>query len=582
MATPEQEAAAEEAARLTAEIESYYRQRAAALHRQELLNEELDYCIEQLGILEANARSMAGAVNKDVDALNDHLKREALDARDLLQLLRDVSERYFTYKNLSTATKNLTQYNDEYYTKYRFFHELRRISLGSVMAVDTNIISQESARSAVEKTYLANTDYWLAYATMAIMLWWSDEREASERAMRRALMLGERRASLMFLFCNLRFDRKQTAAAWYEYYLDRIHSNDVGGEFQYLLEANLAGAFGNAHTLSSRVNARIQTMVTEIGVTEPDFQARVANKASASIGTLPHVSDFNFTYLPDYCAQISEQRALLDDAEKIALAARNLQEASQAPDRTDGIIDRLEDSIYHVIDSMEPQEEKLYRSIRYNEMVVAAKGDVTVARRAFDERYPEESRVSFADLLLTWAFSDGDTTILPQTRRFAIEQVADGMRRGYDNYVQSLHGREHERYTITVDDWSRDCTEFEIDSAKNSYNEHFDKNRMRYMLSDKLAIVFILVMVAAVVGLVTCAFAWLHWVPIVVCAVLLLAGGLALWLRIQNLGEILEQRRRKSLEIIDRTLRELGQWRTALKEALAQETVLTQAFDLFA
>ena len=50
--------------------------------------------------------------------------------------------------------------------------------------------------------YLANTEYWLAYATMAVMLWASNEREACERAVAKSMQINERKSSLFFLLAS--------------------------------------------------------------------------------------------------------------------------------------------------------------------------------------------------------------------------------------------------------------------------------------------------------------------------------------------------------------------------------------------
>ena len=184
MATDEELA---ERQRLISEINSLRNRINRALVEQDNLEAELSFVISAIASLTVAADRMAKGVTQDVGTLTKKVSREEVDARDLLQQLRDLSERYFNYKNLSTATKNLTQYTDEYYTRFEFYHELRRIALGSVMAVDANIVSHATARTRVEKAYLANTDYWLSYAISAVMLWWSDEEEAAIRAMKKAL-----------------------------------------------------------------------------------------------------------------------------------------------------------------------------------------------------------------------------------------------------------------------------------------------------------------------------------------------------------------------------------------------------------
>lgn len=554
-------------------------QEAIALHDQ--LEEERDYVVEQADVLNGYALNMGRQVNADIDELSRKIDDRALDARDLLQLLRDVSERYFTYKNLSTATKNLTQFTDEYNTKFRFYRELRRISLGCVMAVDRNLISQRTVRTQIERAYLANTDYWLAYASMAVMLWWSDEREAAGRAMRRAMMISERKSALFFLFCNLKFGRRDAALKWYVYYLNAIHANNVGTEFQYLLAAQLSGSFSGDSALSAEIRGKIQDMFDEIPLYDIDFGSGVADAAYRFMRTKAHTSDFDFFYLPEYCADHEEMKSLISEAEKNMLVAREYEEIAQVQEDDRGIGERLENSIYDLIESMDPQEEELYRRIRYNELVVAAKGDIHKAETAYAERYPENTQVGFGDLLKTWAFTEDDPAVLPQIRDFAIRRLVPNIRSGMRRFVDEYRSRERERYTIAVDGWSQACSESETAIAKANFEQFFKSHSLWKYLKDKFVLIWIAMIVAGVLGLVISAVAWLAPTPIIVSVLLVLVGSFCLWRQIDNLKQVLEIRKRKDLEIIERTLAEMGRWRDAYHQADAGFDALIQTLDLF-
>ncbi|MBQ2716037.1 MAG: hypothetical protein IJF21_04485, partial [Clostridia bacterium] len=150
---------------------------------------ELESGIDNCIIVGDNIDVIGDGVTKNVNYVAD----ETIDAKDIVErlhaLIVDVTEHYFLFKNLSEASKMLTKYNDEYYTKYKFYNELRRITLGYVIGIDSHIVSSESLRKKVEKSYLANTDYWLSYAIMAVMLWASDEKEAAYRALNKAMTM---------------------------------------------------------------------------------------------------------------------------------------------------------------------------------------------------------------------------------------------------------------------------------------------------------------------------------------------------------------------------------------------------------
>ena len=96
---------------------NYERQRNA-----DLVN-EINFLLQALPIVTAQTAEMGQYVHADLGELAEVVKSEELDAGSLLALLADLSARYFSYKNLSTATKNITQSTDEYYTKFAYYHE---------------------------------------------------------------------------------------------------------------------------------------------------------------------------------------------------------------------------------------------------------------------------------------------------------------------------------------------------------------------------------------------------------------------------------------------------------------------------
>lgn len=570
-----------EARRLQAEIKSLINKINRAQYEQSELEEELAYVIVSIGKLTVTASDMSEAVEKDVDMLSEHVSKEELDARDLLQQLRDLSERYFSYKNLSTATKNLTQHTDEYYTRFEFYEELRRIALGCIVAVDHNIISHETARSKVEKAYLANTDYWLAYAVTAVMLWWSDEREAAERAMNKALLLSERKSSLLFLFCNLKFGRLESAAHWYAYYLNNIHANDVGPEYQYLLEAYLSGSFGNAKKLESEVGSKFENMMSEIKFYNINFNKEVSDSAERFMETKAHATEFPFFYLAEYCPEFSRMKEILTSAEKNQLVARELEELAQGENEPAGVDERLEDSIYNLISSMDPEEDKVYKRIKYNELIVAAKGDIASAEEAYAERYPEDDKVSLDSLLMQWAFTEDDPRILPEVRRFSLGYLSSNIRTGFRQFVENYRTKEKERYPISMNKWSFTCNEDEQSIAESNYSEYFDHHQVLAFFNNKFFLIWAAMIIVGILGIVIAAVTLPHPALIVVSVLLVLAGGFLLWRQIVNIQEKQRRKKTKDLEIIRKTLEEMGSWRKVYKDADNGYESLLQATYLF-
>ena len=237
MTEEEARAEREEAERLLAEIRRLQYQIERAIIENQNLQAELESLIQNVEIVTENAAAMDIEVSKSMEYVKGRIQEADVSTKELFDLINDLTNSYFTFKNLSTASKNVTQFTDEYYTRFKFFNELRRITLGYVIGLDAHICSDQTMRKKVEEAYLQNSEYWLAYAIMAVMLWASDEEEAAKRAMSKSLTMDYFSTSLFFLLINLRFTRVDAAKKWYLSYLDRVDMENLGEEWQYLLQA---------------------------------------------------------------------------------------------------------------------------------------------------------------------------------------------------------------------------------------------------------------------------------------------------------------------------------------------------------
>ena len=189
MTEEEARAEAEEARRLLAEINHLENQIERAVIEKKNLQEELAVLVRNVEVLTQSAKNMDIEVNQSMEYVKNRIVQTDVSTTELFALVDDLSNIYFTFKNLSSASKNITRLTDEYYTKFRFFNELRRIALGYVIGLDVHICSEETIRKKVESIYLQNTEYWLAYAMMAVMLWANDEKEAANRALSKSLAM---------------------------------------------------------------------------------------------------------------------------------------------------------------------------------------------------------------------------------------------------------------------------------------------------------------------------------------------------------------------------------------------------------
>ena len=257
------EAEAQRQQELINRYNSLVRQQNIEAERFNRLQYEVASCQQDIGESIAIISDLKRAVMPHLESTADETDKEEVIASNVSMTIDDLVEKYKLLKNGSTASKNLTGDYDTYYTKYGLYSDLRRVSLGYVVGLDANIWNSDAPRKTVEKMYLANTDYWLAYATMAVMLWASDEKEACERAVSKSMQIDERRSALYFLLASLRFNRTEAAKQWYRVYFDLVDSGGVGEEIIYILQVLLCGALGPDAEFADMVKTRMTELLAE-------------------------------------------------------------------------------------------------------------------------------------------------------------------------------------------------------------------------------------------------------------------------------------------------------------------------------
>ena len=111
------------------------------------LIEQIEYAEQSVVVLANNMVQVGANVVPNVQYISKKVSDADTDIGTLVNALDSLTNQYFVFKELSTASKNLTKYNDEYFTKFKFFNKLRRITLGYIIGLDSYIISNETGRT---------------------------------------------------------------------------------------------------------------------------------------------------------------------------------------------------------------------------------------------------------------------------------------------------------------------------------------------------------------------------------------------------------------------------------------------------
>ena len=115
----------EEAERLRRQINNVIDQINRTNRENAELEAELDTAIDNVGILINNCGSMDNEVYEIMGELSGVVGTADVSTKEVFQALNELTLQYFSFKSISTASKNVTQYNDEYFTRFSYYNELR-------------------------------------------------------------------------------------------------------------------------------------------------------------------------------------------------------------------------------------------------------------------------------------------------------------------------------------------------------------------------------------------------------------------------------------------------------------------------
>lgn len=582
MSSEEYQRELQEAERLRRQINNVISQINRLNRENAGLEVELDNAIRNVGVLVSNCGELDKEVFKDMGHLSEAVGRADISTKEVFQSLNELTVQYFSFKSISTASKNVTQFNDEYYTNFSYYNELRRISLGYVVGIDSNIISSESARKKVEKAYLQNTEYWLAYCIASVMLWASDEKEAAQRAVGKSLSINYFNSCLFYLLINLRFNRIEAAKKWYVNYLDRADMDNLGDEWQYLLQAYLFGAFGTDEEFQTTISDCFKNMLAQVEVTTVDFAKKFTCKAIEFAELYVHKTNHEYTILGRTCTEYPEMKELLSTAEKNAEIARYYNELAEAEAAEAGDLQqRIENVLYSLVNDYDEQELKVVQKIKYNEAVISARGDVATAQANFDAMFKEKSKKkNLGDLLLSWAFADDTSQTDVSVKRFSISFMKEAIAKGFKQFTEQYKVKERDKYHFNIDECELECNENDYGEAEKILDRYYDKNKVRDTLKDKHILAYT-GMCAAALLLLLLLIPFFSPVILTIGILLGLAGSFLLWRRIVDMGKILKEKKRKGKLLLKHALDELSQWRSAYKQADGKSVDMLSTIEKF-
>lgn len=562
--------------------DAYYRLRAEAIalaEEQERLLVDVDNCQRDVAASISIIEKLNKTVPPPMDLNTDETIKKEVIASNVSRTIDDLVESYRRLKNGSTASKNLTGSYDKYYTLYSTYNALRRISLGYVVGLDSNLWSSDTPRETVEKMYLANTDYWLAYATMAVMLWASDEEEACSRAVSKSMQMDERKSALFFLLASLRFDRIGAAKEWYKVYFNLVDADGVGDEIIYIMQALLSGALGSDPAFAEEVGEKLRGLILEARG-QKATAGLVRESVDNHIAALVSVTDKEYIALKHICPEYEEMLSLVSSAEKNGLLKDYFLSIIKSDfSLSDRLAERIEDTLYSLISTYDENEQALMDKIGYEEAVVKANGRLDVAEEAYKKMMAERDNQNNIALVMADAALDSNMKTDGRVRKFCLDTIRGDCIDGVKRFSQ-YRSKEKKVYNLDVDGCKLTGDENSFEENEPKLMKYYDgiirqqvKTDKSYLTCGKVlfgsAALFVLFLILSVVGFVTGWGTGANVTLLVLAIVALGAGVLMGFMQADQKKKIrraFEYRIKNGVKMLKTGLEDMARWRQYYKE----------------
>ncbi len=388
------------------------------------------------------------------------------------------------------------------------------------------------------------------------------------------------------MLVNLRFGRIESASKWYLYYLDKTDVNDLGDEWQKLLQAYLSGALGADPKLENAAMEYYQRIFEQTQALNAGYNLKVQARSETFIANFLHTTESEFPALSLSCSEYPTIKQTLSNFEKFSVVAKYYDDINNMEeDRAVNTNERIENVLYDLINSYDEKEFEIVRKIKYNEAIIAAKGDVAAAQRRYHELYGDIGvKLNAGDMLLKWAFSEDYVETDVAVKKFSLSQLSDDIVQGFKNYAQKIKSTVLESFHMNVDGCELVCTQNNYDECAGKINDFFLRNRFGHALKDKQFIIFLLICAASLVLLGaaalfvrTEAFSVLLALGIVVG----ILGGFLVWRRYVDIGKVQAEKCRKALIKLRDLFEELHIWRSVIDEEAKNDEALYNAVNKF-
>lgn len=410
------------------------------------LQDEINTMVASVNSVSSN---VAGVKDTALSALNNGERTINNDNN----ILHDVGKRQeeirgmmILYKNMENAYKTIRGLNNELRYHQDGEKNVRKMLVAMLDNETKNLASQDTITEQAEKQYLNTQYFFLSYIMMDLIHTKRGEKEAAQRARKKALEMDERRSIwVYFLIALRRGDNKER-----DYWVDKLVKTPLIGSEEMFLKVLAVIALCDTGAAADKLRAYIGADKISDGAKGP-----LVSKISANYASVMKTRPPEFKYINQHIGESERLAGALSGAmnnESVAAYIQKLTGSSASGKRTQFYADVLDEAMDYY---RSPKSDEIRDKISYQEKIIEAKG---VIERAMELKAKEDvmlvSELDVEGCLFKWLTGNENFVGKKDVNEFSYQKFKASYKQAYREYVKEYRANYSESLTFRVSDYS--------------------------------------------------------------------------------------------------------------------------------
>lgn len=452
------------------------------LREEESRNREYHRMLNELssGIVNAHNRmnNFECKVRQDLSDSSDRINSSHENIIRAQELQMEIDKLYVRFKNMEMANKRIRECNNKKYYDFTNYTTIRKIVQGILDNLNLNMISDKVIYKAVEKKHLTTPNYWLTSVLISIMAWKNDDRDLAMRAEEVSLELDKKNSSIFYMLFNIRMGRESAALKWFLLYQECELKGSDSKTF-LLLFSMLCKTMDDEidekmkYEILEYVHKVIGTNAKQEGFSEQD----ILNLIEKALGKMKKEDNSGLVML-QRC--LEDYQAVTDT---VMLAENNIQILQFLMDiRNVSDTEKnefIEQFIQDEISRPNSEEQEVYNTIEYNELIISCNGDKEKANSVYKARLRKrEHDLNLINEMIDWIFDTShEKDVNGQIRKNMFILLLELQKKGIEQYIQTYRSRVTFMHRVNLGDYQSDVDFRNRNAETGKIEKHYTEER---------------------------------------------------------------------------------------------------------